>query len=155
MYILFSSGFSAISPNATQHQISNILQKMYLRSYITNCVIAGADPGGLWAVKTPPEIYQRSQKNDVHIGIKTSDISVLYEIKQPISSKGLHPPHPLLHIWFKTSLCLLKYVLNLALGMIFVLGGAAPPDPLLQRWPLYSNSLLENPGSAPVIVIIN
>ena len=50
------------------------------------------------------------------------DISVLYEIKQPISSKGLHPPHPLLYIiWFKTSLYLLKYVLNLALGMILVL----------------------------------
>ena len=29
--------------------------------------------------------------------------TLIYEIKQPIYSKGLHPPHPLLHIWFKTS----------------------------------------------------
>ena len=50
-----------------------------------------------------------------------SKFSVLYEIKQPISSKGLHPPRPLLHIWLKTSLYLLKYALNLGLGMILVL----------------------------------
>ena len=49
-----------------------------------------------------------------------SDIPVFYEIKQPISSKGLHPPHPLLHIWFKTSLYLLKYELNFALGVILI-----------------------------------
>ena len=52
--------------------------------------------------------------------LQLSNISVLYEIKQPISSKGLHPPHPLLHIWIKTFLYLLKYVLNLALGIILI-----------------------------------
>ena len=31
------------------------------------------------------------------------------------------PTMPLLHIWFKASLYLLKYALNLALGMILVL----------------------------------
>ena len=46
------------------------------------------------------------------------DISVLYEIKQP---QGVAPTIPLLHIWFKTSLCLLKYALNLALGIILML----------------------------------
>ena len=50
-----------------------------------------------------------------------SDISVLYETKQPIYSKGLHPPHPLLHIWFKLLFIYLNmlYALNLALGMIW------------------------------------
>ena len=53
--------------------------------------------------------------------LELSKFLVLYEIKQPISSKGLHPPRPLLHIWLKTSLYLLKYALNLGLGMILVL----------------------------------
>ena len=34
--------------------------------------------------------------------LEISVISGLYIIKQPISSKGLHPPHPLLHIWLFT-----------------------------------------------------
>ena len=46
-------------------------------------------------------------------------ISELYIIKQPISPKGLHSPHPLLHIWLNPSLYLLKYALSLTLGMSF------------------------------------
>ena len=53
--------------------------------------------------------------------LELSEFSVFYEIKQPISSERLHPPRPLLHIWLKMSLYLLRYALNLGLGMILVL----------------------------------
>ena len=35
--------------------------------FLHKCEYAGADPGrGLWGLETPPpEVYQRSQKNDV------------------------------------------------------------------------------------------
>ena len=56
--------------------------------------------------------------------LEIGDISVLYEI----SNQGIAPTTPLLHIWFKTSLYLLKtslfllkYALNFALRMILVL----------------------------------
>ena len=63
----------------------------------------GRIQGGLWGLeRPPPEIYQGSQKNDKNVlFLELSEFSVLHEIKQPISSKGLHPPRPLLHIWLK------------------------------------------------------
>ena len=46
----------------------------------------------------------------------------LYDIKQLIAMfQGVAPTTPLLHNWFKTSLYLLKYALNLTLGMILLL----------------------------------
>ena len=93
----------------------------------------GGSRGGLWGLETPLQKYIRAceakrmmywYKNILKnvLFLELSEFSVLYEIKQPISSKGLHPPRPLLHIWLKTSLYiyLLKYALNLGLGMILV-----------------------------------
>ena len=53
--------------------------------------------GDLWGLETPysrniSEKPKQWYKNTLKCII--SDISVLYEIKQPIFSKGLHPPHP-------------------------------------------------------------
>ena len=83
------------------------LSKLYTGKYSeVNDVITGADPGGLWGLKTPLQKYIREAKRMMYwykntLFLELSDISVLYEIKQPISSKGLkHPPYPLLHIWF-------------------------------------------------------
>ena len=84
--------------------------------------------GSLGSQDPPPEIYQGCQKNDVLVKntknvlfLELSEFSVFYEIKQPISSERLRPPRPLLHIWLKMSLYLLRYALNLGLGMILVL----------------------------------
>ena len=70
-----------------------------------------------------------------------SVISALYIIKQPISSKGLHPPHPYSGsiFWLNTSLYLLKYALYLRFWCCnnkkpYSFWGAVPPVPLLQRY---------------------
>ena len=71
-----------------------------------------------------------------------------------ISSKGLHPSHPLVLLWLAPSHKTLRFelnTLNLALGGISVLhktkyaiasGGLCPPDPLLQR----STTVISSPS---------
>ena len=92
---------------------------MQMHRYIELVWRQGRIQGGLWGLETPLQKYIREAKRIMY-WYKTRECSVLYEMKQPISSKGLHPPRPLLHIWLKT-LYLLKYALNLGLGMILVL----------------------------------
>ena len=42
------------------------MHTLWLINYGEWYIHAGADPGGLWGLKTPPpEIYQRSQKSGV------------------------------------------------------------------------------------------
>ena len=66
-------------------------------------LLRGGSGGVLGSQDPPPEKYQRNEKSDILVRIRThqnalflevSVISALYEIKQPIYSKGLHSPHP-------------------------------------------------------------
>ena len=87
--------------------------------------------------------------------LELSDISVPYEIKQPAYMfQGVTPTTSLLHIWFKTSLYLLKYALNLALGMVLVLyyskypvtsGGLRPPASEITSIQTPSQKILDPP----------
>ena len=62
--------------------------------------MSGADPGGLcMGSRDPLQKYTEEAKRIMYWYVEISVISALYAIKQPISSMGLHSPHPLLHIW--------------------------------------------------------
>ena len=78
--------------------------------------------GGVFGVSRPPlQKYIKEAKRVMYWYkkhtkmLEISVISAHYIIKQPIFSKGLHPPHPLLHIWLNTSLHLLKYTISMIL----------------------------------------
>ena len=62
----------------------------------------------------------------------------MYDIsdKTTCMFQGVASTTPLLHIWFKIFLYLLKYALNLALGFWYYINKTGAPRPLLQRSPL-------------------
>ena len=91
-------------PYIDTHAYMNAMPGVVIKARIINgtnqgakCyIIQGWIQGGLWGLETPSKIYQKSQNNDVLVlkHVELSDTSILYEIKQSICCKGLHPPHP-------------------------------------------------------------
>ena len=83
----------------------------YIASY-NICKLWGQIQGRVFGVSRPlPEIYQRSQKNDVLVlFLELSDILVLYEIKQPTYIfQGVAPITPYSIFGLRLFLYLLKY----------------------------------------------
>ena len=63
---------------------------------------------GLWGLEIPLQKYIKEAKRVMYwyknaLFLELNIISALHVIKQPIYSKGLHPPHPIHHIWLNTS----------------------------------------------------